>query len=253
MYDLENCQEWEVGRQQIRKEFGLSNRRMSFKNLNDKRRRNALIPFLRNTFAAPSIFATFAIDKRIGSLFETSNDENPDAAKLLRAWRPKIRERLLTALHIASFLVAGFSRSGQDVLWFTDEDEIASNDLQITNLTELFAIVSSHYLRHDLRHFRCGSTRSDSGTRDLEDLIAVPDLLAGAFSEMVNNLSKSDSLPIGKVVVPVTSGTSWKSRLVLSWTCSQMMSEACVFCLIDESDATRNLRCRFIQLENISV
>ena len=117
IYDLESCRAWEIGRNEVRQTFGLSKRRMSFKSLNDRRRRKALVPFLRNAENSPGIFATFAVSKSGGSLFQRDEPVDDKISRLLEAWKPKIRERLLTAIHLVSFLLAGVSR-----FWDTGDD-----------------------------------------------------------------------------------------------------------------------------------
>jgi hypothetical protein len=44
--DLGFCGDWEDVRKSVRRQFLTDNRRMSYKNLNDRRRQKALLPFL---------------------------------------------------------------------------------------------------------------------------------------------------------------------------------------------------------------
>ena len=52
----------------------------------------------------------------------------------------------------------------------------------------LFATVSSHLLTHDLRHLSIGMTQSDVD-RQLEDLVAISDLAAGALGHLSKVIS----------------------------------------------------------------
>lgn len=89
------------------------------------------------------------------------------------------------------------SRSGQNVLWFTDDDSIAPNVQGLTELTELFAYVASEYLDHGLGHLRVGTpARSDTDDRLLEDLIAIADLVAGTVAETVTLQADNNGLII---------------------------------------------------------
>ena len=95
--------------------------------------------------------------------------------------RASVFERMLRVVHLVSFFTAGLSRAGQDVLWFTDVDDIAANNERIVELTNVWANVFSHYLQHDLRHVRCGTTQCDNGTLQLEDLASIPQSLGWCF------------------------------------------------------------------------
>jgi len=53
----------------------------------------------------------------------------------------------------------------------------------LTDLTTAFGWISSGYLSFDLGHIRCGTTKCDNGSLQIEDFVAIPDLIAGALSE----------------------------------------------------------------------
>lgn len=86
-------------------------------------------------------------------------------------------------LHVLGVLLGGLASPGQNVLWFTDEDNIAANDERVRELTQLFAWISAQYLDFMLGHCRVGTTRCDDGSRQIEDFAAIPDLVAGALAE----------------------------------------------------------------------
>ena len=132
-------------------------------------------------------------------------------------WAPNVREHLLTIVHFVSFLVSGFSAPGQDLMWITDEDVIAPSDYRLKSLTKLFGDICSHYLSHDLGHMRCGTTRSDTGKRDLEDICAIPDLVAGAASEALTKIDAENLMPSGKIIMPISGKISWKTKLIVGW------------------------------------
>ncbi len=87
------------------------------------------------------------------------------------------------------------SRSGQNVLWFTDDDAIAPNLKGLTELTTLFAYAASGYLDYNLGHLRMGTpARSDPDDHFLEDLLAIPDLIAGTIAEILALLGSENAL-----------------------------------------------------------
>jgi hypothetical protein len=105
---------------------------------------------------------------------------DPELSKF-PGWKPAIMERLLRVVHFISLFVSGLSRSSQDVLWITDEDAIAPNERKHGELTRIFGQICSQYLAHDLGHIRVSTTASDTGKRDVENFVALPDFAAGAL------------------------------------------------------------------------
>lgn len=214
--DLERIQYWFSELKEFRKNYLRTRRRMAFKSLNDNNRRRALIPFLRLANELEGCLVLFAISKSDRSMFAT-DQKSAEVAELLSLWKPHVQERLLRIVHLSAFLTSGLSANGQDLLWFVDEDEIASNVDQLTRLTEIYARVSSNYLEHDMRHVRCGTARSDDGTLILEDLIAIPDLSAGALCEIGTAMMAQGLFPRRGLVTPLPTGIAPKSRLIGSW------------------------------------
>jgi hypothetical protein len=185
--DVARLQEWDRRRRELRAEFLSNNRRMSFKALRDKQRQRALQPFLLAANTIPGLSLTVAIDSSIESVFPGSTPLNlihPDFESFAQ-WTPRTLEKASRIVHLLAVMVAGLGDSGQNVVWITDEDPIAANPDRLILLTNLFAWVSSTYLTFDMGHFRCGTTANDDGSNSLEDLAAVPDLIAGAIGEQL--------------------------------------------------------------------
>jgi hypothetical protein len=130
----------------------------------------------------------------------------------------------------------------QDLLWIVDQDEIAANVAQLTQLTKVFARILSNYSTHNLRHIRCGTTLSDDGNLALEDLAAIPDLTAGALSEICTNFIDESAFPVPGIISPLNPRLSWKSRLISSWMAHEDMPlrrYTCVLELRQRSPKTR--------------
>jgi hypothetical protein len=94
-------------------------------------------------------------------------------------------DKAFFAVHVLGVLLAGLAAPGQNVMWFTDEDSIAANDDRVRELTQLFAWISSQYLTFNLGHCRCGTSKCDDGSRQIEDFLAIPDMIAGALAEQM--------------------------------------------------------------------
>ncbi|MGD0785913.1 MAG: hypothetical protein ABR969_08875 [Sedimentisphaerales bacterium] len=185
---LESWTVFESKRLEVRKFCFSDTRRMSFKGLGDVQRQKALKPLLEAANSLKGLSFTMAVNKKCVSFFPENGPmdlANPDFY-MFKKWKKRVLEKAFLITHCISFLVAGLSREGQDILWFTDEGDITANDEYVCDLTSLFAWISSLYLQHDLGHCRVGTSRCDSGENQIEDLLAIPDLVAGAISEQLS-------------------------------------------------------------------
>jgi hypothetical protein len=155
---------------------------MSFKGFSDRKKARALVPFLTIADQIPGVLFVCALEKSLQSEFL-----NPDDLKLdvLSYWRnKKTVEKLIPVVYLTSLLAGGLSQQGQDTLWITDNDEFASNERQLRGICEVFQRVGGHFLPNDLGHFRVTTTgiqTQQGGDVWVEDLVAIPDLIAGAL------------------------------------------------------------------------
>lgn len=188
MTTLESWAEWEPKRQLARQLHLKDSRRMSFKQLRDKMRQHALGPLLEAANCLNGLSLTIAVNKKCPSFFADPNPldlSNPDFAPYTK-WKPAVLEKAFFTVHVLGLLLAGLAAPNQSVLWFTDEDSIAANDERLRELTQLFAWVSTSYLEFGMGHLRCGTSKSDDGSRQIEDFLAIPDLAAGAINEQMS-------------------------------------------------------------------
>jgi hypothetical protein len=241
---------WLNAREQWRRRRLRDGRRMSFTQLGDRHRREALPEFLEIARTIPGILASVLVDRAIQSVFSERGDlDMPRIASLRSAgWSTNGLERLFTIVHFASFFLAGFSRAGQNVLWVSDEDEIAANEPRLRQLTETFGIVFSHYLQHDLGHVRVGTMHSDNGSRELEDLGAIPDLAAGALSEIYSAYRNQHSLPGGPVIVPVPDAVTPKSRQIMRWLSEEGRRLSKIVFVVRPPDSGSGLHIQLLRL-----
>ena len=124
---------------------------------------------------------------------------------------------MLRIVHFVSFFVSGLLRPGQNVVWISDEDEIAPNPERVSQVTELFRTVSSHYLKFNMGSFRFGTTALDDGTRSLEDLLSIPDLVAGALSDSFTTMNRGLQLPDSELCLFAPQNIPPKTRYVMDW------------------------------------
>ena len=220
--------------------LGLS-RRLAYKDLRDSRKSAALPGFLEAATQLHGLSFTILVDRRIRTLFQDSGDVVP------YLWKAAPREKAMRVMYLGALLVAGLSSPGQDVFWFTDEDEIAANAEQLTVLTDLFARVSTNLLRHNLGHLRCGTAASDPGDLSIEDLVAIPDVSGGAaaavFGEFDEQIGES---PHGVFATPA--GTiPVKAQSLFSWFANPSIPLRRQVCVVRATDSGRSHHVRLVQ------
>jgi hypothetical protein len=125
---------------------------------------------------------------------------------------------------------------GQDVMWFTDEDSIAANDDRVCELTQLFAWISSLYLTFTLGRCRCGTSKCDDGSRQIEDFLAVPDMIAGALSEQLS-LKATDPSELSRIFWMHRGDFSDKTRSITWWFSDPKKPLKRLIFLIDPEEA----------------
>jgi hypothetical protein len=217
--DLDNCLVWENLRQDWRKTFLRDGRRISYTRLNDRRCMRALPSFLQATDSIPGLIAAILVDKRIKTLFEPikSDTIHKSLKKICSHWKSPVFERLLRIMHFVSLFLSGLSKPYQNVIWISDEDEIVPNDRRLTEAVKLFGIVSSPYLNYTLGHFRWGTTKLDSKERQLEDLVAVADLVSGSLSSILTKYKEQNMMPWGDLFIPPPKRLLRKDKVIMDW------------------------------------
>jgi hypothetical protein len=214
LIDLQSWPRWEQARIRLRERAGIRTRRFGYAKLADRRKTAALRKFLAAADSLHGLVAVVLVDKAIRDLFESKPWDRPTYVEGISE---RTLERMLLVVHFLSVFLAGLSRQGQNVIWITDEDEIAANDARLLQLTNVMGNVCSHYLRHSLGHLRCGTTRSDTGILDIEDLVSIPDLAAGAMAELSSAYKNTGGFPSNGLTLPLPRALRWRARLVTDW------------------------------------
>jgi len=196
--DLDRNSEWFAAQRSFRSHV-LRKRRMSYKTLNDAARRRALPSFLPMSDLLVGALTIVIIPRDFGPLLQGEGQGRDD---LLGLWKPHVHEHLLRATHLGSIITAYLSSPGQAVLFITDQDEIASNTAQLTQLTEIVGRTIGNSVNHSLGHLRAGTTYSDDGSLALEDLAAIADLSAGAMCDVMSSMAHEGYAPRHRKITP---------------------------------------------------
>lgn len=239
---------WELRRGLLREAMLSNQRRMSYKALNDRERRAALIPFLTNANQIPGLLLTVAFDRRTSSVFRASGRLGRNDLPIQFArWKTTTAERALRIIHLVCFLLRGMSCEGQDLLWITDEDEVVANENRLRTFVDTFAAISSHYLSHQMGHLRIGTTRSDTGLRDLEDYVAICDFVAGSLQDLLSTGDVSMIVCAPSLFIPRKAGIQNKATKIMDWFADNSQPLKRITFIIDEDPATSRLRATLVR------
>ena len=202
--------DWDERRRQLREDSGVS-RRMSYKTLGDFQRYRIFRSFLQLAKDLPSWCITVAVDKRRGPLFGEPRDGSIDR-ELRDGWKQGSRESMLRITHFLALILSGVTSDRQNILWISDEDEIVANDARLAIVAKALAYSTSNLVSHDLGHLRVGSTKSDPGDLSLEDLTSIPDLVAGAVSDLLTHAPRRAA----GLFAPAPPALRFKGRAILA-------------------------------------
>jgi hypothetical protein len=158
------------------------------------------------------------VEKSFGSFFSSDDParlkaEIPEYAAI----KPNGIERMFRVCHLLAVFIAGLSTSQQEIIWITDEDEIAANESRLQLLKQTFMKVSTMYLGATPQQVHCATTAFDNGSLQMEDLASLPDLAAGALADAQTQLAVCGNLPVNHGRVPVPNSTAKKSEELLKW------------------------------------
>lgn len=250
---LESWAEWEPKRLGVRHEYLSDARRMSFKKLGDPQRRRALLPLLEAANWITGLSFSVAIKKTCQSPFpkRIPLDLNNPNFVAYRKWKPAVLEKAFLIVHFLGFLLAGLAKPAQNVLWFTDEDSIAANDERVRELTSLLGWIVSEYLTFDLGHCRCGTSRCDDGSKQIEDFLAIPDLIAGALAEQLK-LTTEDPDQLSSVFWMHRADFSDKTKEITWWFAHVSHPLKRLFCIIDPTENGQSHMVSWVHFHNQS-
>jgi len=225
---------WMQERQRVREELLSDGRRMAYKHLNDRRRQKALSPFLAAANSYPGSLFVFLVSKKISELFDDPGDQVlfPELIVAERTWKSRPFRRLLLIATLGSILVSGLCDPAQDILWITDEDEIAPNPKQHDH--------AGHVIHHCISTYAPAHSgllvflTTEANVNDLmtEDVVAIPDLAAGA---LVDAFSSGDRPPCAPLWMSASNDLTLKSKSILSWLAERQQSLRRLVVVLDRS------------------
>lgn len=136
--------------------------------------------------------------------------------KEFKEWKRSALEKAFRVVHILSLLSSGLLRENHNFYWFTDQNSIAANSNRVIQLSKLFGWIISMYLTFNIGHIKCGTTNCDDETRIIEDLAAIPDIIAGAVCEQMN-LTEKDHSNLSNTVFYLHRGDLKEKTSKITW------------------------------------
>ena len=218
--DTDNSWHWTNSRRCVREHFLTDGHRISFKGLHDQRQFYALPAFLESANNIVGICVNIVLRKsvRISYIDRDRMQSMVDASPFLGKWSYKTLNHMFRIVHFISLFIGGLSKPGQNVYWISDQDPIFANPSNSEDAARLVSVLTNMYIDHKLGELGIGTTILDEGDRLLEDLVAIPDLSAGALSEYLTALcDMCDGKIIGKFVYPSPRGITPKTEQIVSW------------------------------------
>lgn len=101
----------------------------------------------------------------------------------------------------------------------------------------------------NLRHLRCGTSRCDNGSNQIEDFLAIPDLIAGAISEQLN-LKRHDPDELKSVFWLHRPDYSEKSKKITWWFSDSRKPLKRLLCTIEPSGNEKGDTVSFFHFHN---
>lgn len=214
--DSSSGNEWDKARTKTRREALPDGREMSYKKLRDAVRARALSRFLKDGILLRGMLLNVLVQAGLRP-FQPDPVQSTSSVVDTSVLAPHTLDRLSLVAHIGGMLLSCMSKEGQNVLWVSDQDEIAPNPQRHRIASNVLANVSSHYLRHDLNTFQFITLSSDEKSMRMADLVALTDLSAGALCDAIGDLATRGTLQADRLWRPLEPPTKSKAAPIIDW------------------------------------
>lgn len=207
---------WDAERLALRQRFLPNGRRIAFKKLNDDQcQQKAVVPFLDLARSLNGILFFVAVEKSVelAKSWRTSTGEKI-ANWSPHAWKPKVIEKLVRVAFFGGFLVGGLCRSGQNLHWITDDDEIVPNETWQDDAGQIIGGTMHQCCPENMGEHVLGIAGKFDDNRRAEDLVSIVDLAGGAVAESLTLLGKENIPRSANIYTPVFKPMSVKSQII---------------------------------------
>jgi hypothetical protein len=131
-------------------------------------------------------------------------------------------EKASRLTHFIALLIAGISKQGQNIYWYSDEDNLFSTTDYSLDVAKLLSHLSSFYNPLNLGELGIGTTKLNEKDFFEEDLNSIPDLCAGSLSEFFDKaFHLTDQNPMRDFAQIFPKGLATKTNLIIDWLSNQ--------------------------------
>lgn len=192
------------------------NRIIEYKKLNDRIRLKALPSFLNLCNDLNGTVLTFIISKRIKTVY---HDEIPHKLKeQMSSWRAKkVIEKVLRFRELILLILSGLTASGQNILWITDNDDFVANQIQQEVANNIVSDILNKHLGFSINSFDLITLNKDISDKIYEKLCSVPDLVAGATVDYIEDYYQKDMIPKTEEQKPPIPHEKNKIYPIINW------------------------------------
>ena len=203
--------DWEPGRLEVRRRYLTEGREMSFKKLKDVQRINALPSFLRAASRLNGVLVCISVEKSY------SLQRRRPLPQLTHNWAASSLEKLIQICFFGGAIIDGLRGAGQHVHWITDDDAIVATEAAQNDALTLMA-ERLHQFPDEKVQLGLGvvSQFHDDDLR-AADIVAIPDLAAGAISETLTRMGKANLPTSGSGPSGLALELQEKAAFINSW------------------------------------
>lgn len=211
---------------------GLGRRRMSFKRLNDGVRWQLLPSYLGTFQGLAGYCIVVAFNKRLVPLVEDVASHTGVLAALA-AWPTATRMRALHIAVVGALAVASVCAAGSDLVLVLDEDAVAANKKRLDEFVTLLRRSVADLAARQYGTITYRTTAIPDQNLFVEDICAIPDLAAGAVTDLLRHCSAprwSEDLSVA------SDQLNERSRVLLDWFLGEAPGLTRLAAVVDPAD-----------------
>lgn len=136
----------------------------------------------------------------------------------LSQFKKNVIEDLLRVVHFGAQAIMTVFSDAQNIVWFTDCDSIVANEEH----EQLFGKLAEATIRvnfmpqENINRVVFGLSEIDDGSLEIEDFVAIPDLVAGALCETLDELNLLNLRVTSKIVLKKPT-VKRKTDIICEW------------------------------------
>lgn len=241
-----NLGPWVPIRRMVRDTYLGDGRRISFKGMNDRKQRTALIPFLEAAEYLSGCIISIAFDKRLQTL--QASPALMQSGLLRGNWKAASAQDMFVKALLAATILARWVPVGADIYWLSDRDSSLANDDLADDLhlvtAKLYGMLTSGNPKPPFTknsEFFLGTPEAWVDPLVAEDLIALSDLSAGMVTEVVSSISEKHPSKLMSKKGVVLHNKEFKEKVETIkdwyWHQSASMEKTCVVADLHDSTA----------------